>query len=341
MPRTSQGRPLPARKPPGRLTAVRVPLPTAAGLIVGAAVLLTGCSGAGPAASSGGAARAGNRGAIAAPAAAPGAGAHAAGPAAGAPAAGSSAGQRASSAGAARLAPAGQNVVFTAAMGVRVGNVSRAATRATAIADSAGGYVSQENAALHPGAPGGGQASIQLKIPVPAYPATLSALAGLGIQTSLRQQAQDVTQQVADTASRVASDKAVISQLRGLLSHAGSVSNLLVVQDQISSQESALEAMQAQQRAFDHETAYATVSLQILGPVVIRHAGPHVAKAHSGFVAGLTAGWKALVTLISWLLSVLGAVLPIGAACALAGYLGYRGLRGRRWLRRGARPDRV
>ena len=184
-------------------------------------------------------------------------------------------------------------------------------------------------------------ASIQLKVPVPAYPATLSALAGLGIQTSLRQQAQDVTQQVADTASRVASDKAVISQLRGLLSHAGSVSNLLVVQDQISSQESALEAMQAQQGALDHETAYATVSLQILGPVVTTRARPHVAKAHSGFVTGLTAGWKALVTLISWLLSVLGAVLPIAAACALAGYLGYRGLRGRRWLRRRARPDRV
>jgi hypothetical protein len=64
-----------------------------------------------------------------------------------------------------------------------------------------------------------------------------------------------------------------------------------------------------------------------------------VAKAHSGFVAGLTAGWKALVTLISWLLSTIGAILPIGAVLALAGYLGYRGLRGRRWLqRRGARP---
>jgi hypothetical protein len=318
-------------------------LPAAAGLVAGAAVLLAGCGGAGAAGSSAAAPAAGAhaaRGAAGAPAAAQ---------AGGAPAAGSGAGQPASPAGAARLAPAGQNIVYTAAMSVRVRNVSRAAASAAAIAGGAGGYVSQEtvsqetasqeNRALRPGAPGGGAASIQLKVPVAAYPAALRALAGLGTQMSLRQQAQDVTQQVADTASRVSSDRAVISQLRGLLSRAGSVSNLLAVQDQISAQESALEAMQARQRALDHQTAYATVSLQLQGPVVAAHAGTHATKARSGFVSGLTAGWKALVTLISWLLSALGAILPIGAVLALAGYLGYRGLRGRRWLqRRGARP---
>jgi hypothetical protein len=321
----------------------RAALPAAAGLVAGAVVLLAGCGGAGAAGSSAAAPAAGAhaaRGAVGAPAAAQ---------AGGAPAAGSGAGQPASPAGAARLAPAGQNIVYTAAMSVRVRNVSRAAASAAAIAGGAGGYVSQEtvsqetvsqeNRALRPAAPAGGAASIQLKVPVAAYPAALRALAGLGAQMSLRQQARDVTQQVADTASRVSSDKAVISQLRGLLSRAGSVSNLLAVQDQISAQESALEAMQARQRALDHQTAYATVSLQLQGPVAAAHAGTHATKARSGFVGGLTAGWKALVTLISWLLSALGAILPIGAVLVLAGYLGYRGLRGRRWLqRRGARP---
>jgi len=53
---------------------------------------------------------------------------------------------------------------------------------------------------------------------------------------------------------------------------------------------------------------------------------------------GLTAGWEALVTVVPWLARAIGAALPIAAACALAGYLGHRGLRGRRWPRRGAKP---
>jgi hypothetical protein len=236
------------------------------------------------------------------------------------------------------MSPAGRDIVYTASMTVKVADVSRAAARVTQLADNAGGYVSQENTALRPTRAGGETASIQLKVPVAAYPATLSDLSGLGTQTSAQQQAQDVTQQVADTASRVSSDEAAITQLRALLSRAGSVSNLLTVQDQINSQESALEAMQAQQRALDHEVAYATVSLWLVGPVIVEHANATRAR-NPGFIGGITGGWKALVALISWLLSAIGAALPIGAFCVLGGYLGYRVRRGRRWLhRRGTRP---
>ena len=107
-----------------------------------------------------------------------------------------------------------------------------------------------------------------LKIPAAVYPATLARLTGtgLGTQLSLRQQAQDVTQQVADVGSQVTSDEAAISQLRALLKDAGSVSALLVVQDQINTETSGLESMLAQQQALNHETAFATVTLTLVGP---------------------------------------------------------------------------
>ncbi len=316
---------------------MRHPAGTAAGLIITAIVLLAGCGGAPAGTASSPAARpAGAGNAVpAAPLAGPASGQHAAG--SGASRSGS-AGQRQGSGNPLRLAPAAQAIVYTASMTVRVRDVSRAAALATQIAGQAGGYVSQENAALRSGR-AASTASIQLKIPVAAYPAALAALARLGAQTSLRQQAQDVTQQVADTASRVVSDQAAITQLRALLSRAGSVGALLAVQDQINAQESDLEAMLAQQRALDRQTVYATVSLQLAGPVLAKHARKHRAKRAGGFVGGLTAGWKALVTAVSWLARAIGAALPIAAACALAGYLGYRILRGRRWLqRRGAKP---
>lgn len=247
----------------------------------------------------------------------------------------------------ARMAAAGQDVVFTASMTVSTPDIARAAARAAQIAGNAGGYVSGENESLRPGHPGGGTAAIQLKIPVPLYPATLTKLSGLGTELSLRQQAQDVTQQVADTASQVASSQAALRELRALLADAGSIRNLLTVQDQINSQESALESMEAQQRALDHEVTYATVSLRLVGPAASKHAlkpkpKPKRERAHglAGFAGGLNDGWKALVAVVSWLLAVLGAILPISLAGVLASYLAYRLLRGRRWLqRRERRPD--
>lgn len=320
-----------------------------AGLIIATgSVLLSGCGGAGPAA--------GGSSAVGAPARGS-AGAHAqpalprgeAGPAGAAGAGSASSTGSASGAGSTgsarttgRMLAAGADVVYTASMTVSVRDVSQAATRAAGLASQAGGYVSAENAAFRPAQGGRPSAVIQLKIPVPRYPATLRLLAGLGTQTALRQQADDVTAQVADTASRAASDQAAISQLRTFLSRAGSIGALLTVQSQINQQESALEAMQAQQRALDHETTYATVSLTLTAPAPhhAKHAR-HRARPAGGFIGGIKAGWKALAAVVAGLLTVLGAVLPIAAACALAGYLGYRLLRGRRWLSRPGRTRRA
>jgi hypothetical protein len=229
----------------------------------------------------------------------------------------------------ARLAPA-SSIIYTAQLTVRAQDVSSAAAQAAQIAEGAGGYVSSETAKVNPDHPSEATASVQLKIPVAAYSATLGQLSHrLGSQLALQQQAQDVTQQVADVNSQVASDRAAIAQLRALLSHAGSVGDLLSVQNQINSEESNLESMQAQQRALSHQTSYATVTLTILGP----KAKPvlHRPKAPPTLAGGFGAGWHALRVAVSWTLAFLGAIAPFAVVLAVAGYALYRG---RRWLNR-------
>jgi uncharacterized protein DUF4349 len=229
----------------------------------------------------------------------------------------------------ARLAPA-SSIIYTAQLTVRARDVSSAAAQAAQIAGGAGGYVSSETVTVNPDHPSEATASVQLKIPVAAYPATLGQLGHrLGSQLALQQQAQDVTQQVADVNSQVASDQAAIAQLRALLSHAGSVGDLLSVQNQINSEESNLESMQAQQRALSHQTSYATVTLTILGP----KAKPvlHRPKAPPTLAGGFGAGWHALRVAVSWTLAFLGAIAPFAVVLAVAGYVVYRG---RRWLNR-------
>ena len=286
-------------------------------------VFLAGCSG-GSASSSG---------AAGAPAA-PGAAARAApGAALAAPApyaaAGSAAAKSSSAGTTVRLAPA-SDIIYTAELTVRAANVAAAAARAALIAEGAGGYVSNETTSADPDHPSEATATVQLKIPVASYPATLGQLAGsLGTQLSLQEQAQDVTEQVADVNSQVISDEAAIAQLRALLSHAGSVGDLLTVQNQINDEESSLEALQAQQRALSHETTYATVTLTIVGPKAKPIAHPR--PAPPSLAGGLVAGWHALRVTVSWILAFLGAVAPFAAVAALAGFVTYRGWR---WLTR-------
>jgi hypothetical protein len=290
----------------------------AAGLAIGGAMLAGGMLVAGCSSTS-----ASSGASSAAPAAVPSA-AHAAAAPGFAPA-GRALGTSAGVGTTAQLAPA-SDIIYTAQLTVRVGNVGSATARATQITQGVGGYVSSETASADPDHPSQATATVQLKIPVASYPATLGQLASrLGTQLSLQEQAQDVTEQVADVNSQVVSYEAAISQLRALLAHAGSVGDLLMVQNQINNEESALESMQAQQRALSHETSYATVTLTILGP----RAKPavHRPKAPPSLAGGLGAGWRALKVTVSWTLAFLGAIAPFAAIAAVAAYVVYRARR--------------
>jgi len=306
-----------ARRPAG---AALITIATLAALTA-----LAGCSGGASSGSAISAPAAAANGAVAsAPAAS--AAASAAGPAAGsAPSSGVSGGQAgAAQDTSARYAPDDQQLIYTAQLTVRAKNVGAALSTATSIVTAAGGYVSAENST---GA-GAGQpaasaiATVTLKIPAAGYPATLARLtgAGLGTQLSLQQQAQDVTQQVADVSSLVASDQAAISQLRALLKDAGSVGDLLSVQDQINAETSNLESMLAQQQALNHQTAYATVTLTLVGPKAVVKAKPRQKPAPPpGLASGLTGGWRAFRLTIDWLLAFIGAVAPFVAVVAVIG----------------------
>jgi hypothetical protein len=229
----------------------------------------------------------------------------------------------------ARLAPA-TSIIYTAQLTVRARNVGSAAVQAAQIAQGVGGYVSSETTSANPDHPSQATATVQVKIPVTSYSATLGQLASqLGSQLSLHQQAQDVTQQVADVNSQVTSAQAAIAQLRALLLHAGSVGELLSVQNQINQEEANLESMQAQQRALNRETSYATVTLTLLGPKA--KAPVHRPKALPTLAGGFGAGWHALRVAVSWTLAFLGAIAPFAVVLAVAGFAFYRG---RRWLAR-------
>jgi len=218
----------------------------------------------------------------------------------------------------------GQAIIRTASLTLRVASVTSTARQVTGLAVAAGGYVSSEQDSISR-TPGRSTVTLQLKIPEAAYPGVLGKLSTtFGHPVSASQHAQDVTGQVADVSSRVASAQDAITQLRALLKRAGTVSGLLSVQEEINAQESSLEALQSQQRALAKETSYATVTMFLLSQH--HHAVAHHGKRH-GFVAGLAAGWHGLRVATSWLLTVAGALLPFLAVLAVLAAGGWLGLR--------------
>jgi hypothetical protein len=301
-------------------TGLRAVMLITTAALSGSGLLLAGCSGGTTSSSSSGASAAANEGGGTAAGSAP------------MPAAQkrSAPGSLAGGATTARLVT-GQAIIRTASLTLRVTSVTATAQQVTGLAAAAGGYVSSEQDSISK-TPGRSTVTLELKIPEAAYPSVLSKLSTtFGHPVSASQHAQDVTGQVADVTSRVASAQDAITQLRALLKRAGTVTGLLSVQDEINSQEASLEALQSQQRALARETSYATVTMYLLSQR--HHAAAQHHGRHHGFVAGLAAGWHGLRVATSWLLTVAGALLPflaVLAVLAAGGWLGLRRYRARR-----------
>ncbi|WP_067183430.1 DUF4349 domain-containing protein [Microtetraspora niveoalba] len=206
-------------------------------------------------------------------------------------------------------------VIYTAELTVRVKDVAAASDQAKQIVTGAGGYVSEERSDSYSRRD---QAVVTFKIPPARYPDVLTRLGrDLGKRESLHQGAQDVTEEVADVASRVKSAESALNQFRTLLRKAEKIGEILEIEREISNREAELEALQARQKALAAQTGMATVTLSLAGPAAV------IAKPEpkeTGFLAGLHAGWKALVGSVEIGLVVLGALLPwlvLGAVIGL------------------------
>ncbi|TQS25169.1 DUF4349 domain-containing protein [Microbispora sp. KK1-11] len=206
-----------------------------------------------------------------------------------------------------RLDPADRAIVYQAELTVEAKDVTAAADRAKAIVTGAGGYVAEERSES---VSRGVQSMIAFKVPPARYADVLAQLGrDLGKRTSVRQNAQDVTEEVADVASRVKSAEAALGQFRTLLSKANKIGEILEIEREISSREADLESLQARQKALEAQTGMATVTLTLVPPPE-PSARPEKKEDATGFLAGLRAGWDTLTSSTVMALTVLGALLP-------------------------------
>jgi hypothetical protein len=170
------------------------------------------------------------------------------------------------------------------------------------------------------------QANLVLRVPTASYETAIQRFSDLGKRTAIHQESTDVTEAVVDVESRISTQRASLQRMRTLLAKANTIGEIVSVETELTRREADLEALLAKQKALAEQTELATLTLTLVEP-----GKAPVVQKDGGFVGGLKSGWHAFTATFSAIATALGAALPFLIVLALIGIPLWR-------LRRSRRP---
>lgn len=203
------------------------------------------------------------------------------------------------------------HIIRTATLTVQVKDVPKALDAARTTIETAGGYVGKESTFRDE--EGEEQTDVVLRVPVDKYDEVLTDLEGTGKLLERTAKAQDVTDQVVDVESRITTQRASVARIRELMDQATKLSDVVTLEGELSSRQAELESLLARQESLKDRTTMATITLS-LAESPVKAA---VEDDDPGIVDALAGGWSAFVTMLRWIVVALAAVLPFAAVLAL------------------------
>ncbi|MFC7218393.1 DUF4349 domain-containing protein [Streptomyces polyrhachis] len=214
-------------------------------------------------------------------------------------------------------------LIRTAQITVSAKDVAAAVEDARTTAETAGGYVGHESTSSDEGDE---HAALTLRIPAAAYDETLEEAAGLGDRLLSREvKVEDVTEQVVDVDSRVKSAKASVVRTRALMDKATALTDIVTLENELSTRQANVEALLAQQTSLKDRTSMGTIKLTVYAP----DKAPET-KDDPTVLSALKGGWTAFTTTLLWIAMILAATLPFAALAALLYAVARRFVRPRR-----------
>ncbi len=174
-----------------------------------------------------------------------------------------------------------------------------------------------------------GQASADLTVRIPSavFDSTLTAIEHSGRTRSVSIHSTDVTSQVTDYGVRIANLRTSIARLQTLLARATDTTALVDIESSLTTRQTDLEQLLAQQKDLADQVSYATLGITVESPAVVHADSPGT------FVAGFLAGLAALGTTLATLAVIVGVLLPwvvVAGLLALVGWWAVRQARRRR-----------
>jgi hypothetical protein len=152
-----------------------------------------------------------------------------------------------------------QKIIRTGKIELVVPGIGGAIETITGIVTIAGGYVQQSATKEQ-------TADLVLRVPVDQYDKVFSDLRKLAVQGTKiveSSDAQDVTEQFADTEARITNLKATEAQLLKLLARAEKMEDILVVQRELTSVREQIERLQGQLNVLSRRAAFSTIAVTL------------------------------------------------------------------------------
>jgi hypothetical protein len=203
-----------------------------------------------------------------------------------------------------KLPPDERSIIYTGTIRVEPDNINDAADAAIAAARTAGGDVGGDNRTT---ASDRSEATVTLRVPSGKFTEVMSALSKLGKEVGREVKTEDVTEQVVDVQSRVATAQASVDRVRALLARATTLGEIVSLESEVAKREAELESLKARLNKLSSLAALSTVTAVFTRNGPVKQAEE---PAETGFIAGFKGGWDSFTTSLNVLLTVLGALLP-------------------------------
>ena len=203
-------------------------------------------------------------------------------------------------------ASANQQLILTGSIAVVVEDLDRAVTRVGRIATGAGGLVfgEQTSRTTDPGS------VLTLKVPPASFDRVLDDLAALGEAEDRQIGSENVTSQVVDLDSRIATAEASVDRLRALILRAEDIDDIAVLENELLNRETTLETLRGERRTIGEQVALATITVTLTPTPGSPDTPREEPDELPGFLDAFQGGWDALVKAASVVGLVVAALLP-------------------------------
>ena len=147
-------------------------------------------------------------------------------------------------------------------------------------------------------------ANVTIRIPADRFDEFVEQLGEIGDVEYLNINAMDVTTQVRDIDARVAALQTSIARLKDLQSQAGTVTDLVAIESELTTRQAELDSLLSQQAYLKDQVAMSTLSVNIVPSSETALSLPDVGGA-------FTSGVQSLLNFVGFLVSAAVFLLPI------------------------------
>lgn len=196
----------------------------------------------------------------------------------------------------AEAAPAAvaRKIIKTGELNLRVGRIDEARRRVDSLVAGFGGYYAREVYGNQQSYGTGEALTLTIRVPFDRFDALVAALeSGRGELLSKNIDANDVSEAFVDIQTRLANKRGYLERYRALLARAGTIEEILEVEEHVRTLEEEIESAEGRLRYLTDQTALGTLTLTLSTE---GRANPH--SFGSRLAGALTGGWRAVVAVL-------------------------------------------